>query len=383
MPDEARRRARHFREAPEKEAERAGTARTSAPQGAAPRHAAAHGAQPEAAPEPRRPRGPRWRRVAVTVVVCVLVVLLVGVGVAFAWWRHSVEQGRQAMTEEVAEHAQAEEGTIEYDGRRWRLNEDIVTICFIGYDDSSDGEYRGGQADAIIVLALDTSTGEATAINVPRDSMVTVDAYSGSSYAGQTVEQICLQYSYGDGAHTSSELMLTCVSRLLYNVPISYYFTLNVNGVGSLNDAVGGVTLTALQDLPDVGISEGEEVTLLGKAAERYVQYRELVTTGSLDRQARQIQYLRAYASKVIEVAKSDPGKLLELYQVAQDYTYTNLGLEEFTFLADTMLARGLSELEVVQLEGEMTQGEAFAEYELDKDFLREQVIETFYEVVE
>ncbi len=378
MSDEKRTGARHFREEPADESRQVAGLSPVVPhpassRRASARHVATHGA---------RPRHARRRR-ALTVVVAVLVVLLVGVGAALAWWRHSVEQGRQAMTEEVAQRAQNEEGTISYDGQRWRLNEDIVTVCFIGYDDSGDGDYKGGQADAIIVLALDTSTGEMTAINIPRDSMVTVDAYSSDSYAGQTVEQICLQYSYGDGAHRSSELMLTCVSRLLYNVPISYYFTLNVNGVASLNDAVGGVTLTALQDIPEVGVFEGEEVTLLGEAAERYVQYRELVTTGSLDRQARQIQYLRAYASKVLGLAKSDPGKLLELYEVAQDYTYTNLGLEEFTFLADTMLANGVSELEVVQLEGEMTQGETYAEYELDKDALLQQVIETFYEPVE
>lgn len=47
------------------------------------------------------------------------------------------------------------------------------------------------------------------------------------------------------------------------------------------------------------------------------------------------------------------------------------------------MLAYGVSGLEVIQLEGEMTRDEVFAEFHLDKDFLCRQVIETFYEVVE
>lgn len=327
---------------------------------------------------------PRKRRIVLTVLLVLVVVLLACAGGAYAWWRHSVEEGRRAMTEAVVERAKEQAGTIEYDGKRWRLNEDIVTVCFIGYDDSADGEYKGGQSDAILVFALNTQTGEAKAINIPRDSMVTVDAYSGDSYAGQTTEQICLQYSYGDGAHRSSELTVNTVSRLLYNVPIDYYFTLNIKGVDSLNDAIGGVTLTAVRDVPEVGIYAGDEVTLMGYTARRYVQFRDIsISDGSLDRQARQFQYLNAFVDKVLETAKSDPGKLLELYNVAQDYTYTNLGVDEFTFLADTMLAHGVSGLEVIQLEGEMTRGEVFAEYHLDKDFLRQQVIETFYEVVE
>lgn len=318
------------------------------------------------------------------IVLCVLLlVVLVGAGAAFLWWRYSVEQGRQAMSEAVVQRANEQAGTIEYEGRRWRLNEDIVTVCFIGYDNRGEGEYKGGQSDTILVFALNTTTGEAKAINIPRDSMVTVDAYSGDSYAGQTTEQICLQYSYGDGAYRSSELTANTVSRLLYNVPINYYFTLNVTGVASLNDAVGGITLTALQDVPDAGIHAGEEVTLRGKAAELYVQYRVLDDTGSLKRQERQMQYVRAYISRVLEVAGSDPGKLIDLFNVAQSYTYTNLGVDEFAFLADTMLAHGVSGLDVVQLEGEMTHGEAYAEYHLDKDFLRQQVIETFYRPVE
>lgn len=325
----------------------------------------------------------RPRRLALKIFAVIAVVLLVGAGGAYAWWRNSVEQGRRAMTEAVAQRATDQQGTIEYDGRRWRLNKDIVTVCFIGYDNTADGEYKGGQSDTILVIALNTATGEAKAINIPRDSMVTVDAYSGDSYAGQTTEQICLQYSYGDGGHRSSELTASTVSRLFYNVPISYYFTLNINGVATLNDAVGGVTLTAVSDVPTAGITEGEEVTLWGKDAQSYVQYRESDATGSLGRQERQIQYVRAYISRVLELASSDPGKLLELYNAAQEFTFTNLGVDEFAFLADTMLSHGVSGLDVVQLEGEMARGDTYAEYTLDKDFLRQQVIETFYEVVE
>lgn len=320
----------------------------------------------------------------VLIVLCViLAVLIVAAGGAFAWWRHSVEQGKKAMTEQVAERASAEDGVIEYDGKRYRLNDSIVTLCFIGYDDTADeaDAIKGGQSDTIMVLALDTLSGRARAISIPRDSMVTVDTYNGDSYGGQATEQICLQYSYGSSATRSSELVVNTVSRLLYNIPITYYFTLNIRGVADLNDAVGGVTITASRTVPESNVVEGQEITLMGEDARQYVQYRDYLgaVDSSLDRQERQKQYLQAFAARIIEIAKSDPAKLMDLYSEAGEYTCTNLGVEEYSYLVDTMLEHGFSGLETTSLSGEMQQGETFAEFYLDKDALRQEVIDTFY----
>lgn len=80
------------------------------------------------------------RHLAVKIVAGALVVVLVGVGAAYAWWRSSIEEGRRAMTEAVTQRVQEQEGTIEYDGKRWVLNEDVVLVCFIGYDNTGDEE---------------------------------------------------------------------------------------------------------------------------------------------------------------------------------------------------------------------------------------------------
>lgn len=332
---------------------------------------------------PRRRRKKSAARRVLIVLCVILTVGIVAAAGAYAWWRHSVDVGKRAMTEQVTQRASTEDGVVEYNGKRYRLNDNIVTVCFIGYDDSGDAEdeLKGGQSDAVMVLALNTSMGTAKLISIPRDSMVTVDTYSGDSYGGQVTEQICLQYSYGNTASRSSELTTNAVSRLLYSLPINYYFTLNIRGVASLNDSIGGVTLTALQTIPNTNVVEGQQVTLLGSAARAYVQYRDTQgsITSSLDRQERQKQYLKAFVSQLLQTAKSNPAKLIDLYNEAGDYTCTNLGLEEYTYLADSMLSSGFSSLEVTSLDGEMEQGETFAEFYLDKDALRQEVIDTFY----
>lgn len=325
--------------------------------------------------EPKR-KGRLRRRVLIGLFV-VLVLLAVAAGGAFAWWRHSVEAGRLALTQSVRE--KADDGTIEYKGKRYRLNEDIVSICFLGYDGHGDKPGKGGQCDSIVVLAFNTKTGAVKGISIPRDSMVTVDAYSGDSYAGQTTEQICLQYSYGDGGHRSSELTANTVSRVLYGVPISYYLTLDIDGIGPMNDAVGGVTLTPQVAVPMYSIAAGKELTLTGKQAEGYVRHRDDSATGSVDRSKRQVQYIQAFAAQALARAKQNPASLLDLFNQAQSYIYTNLGVDEFSYLADQVLAHGVSSLEIASLQGEAKLGTAFSEFYLDSDSVQRAVMDTFY----
>lgn len=330
----------------------------------------------------------RGRRIALRVLVVALVLLAAGTAGAAVMLNRSITRGRQAFEESMEKAVEDKGSTVEYEGKSYRLNEDMVSVAFIGFDNrttnASSGNDAAGQSDTVIVVALDTKTGKATGIVIPRDSMVAVDTYIDGMYNGQHTMQICLQYSYGGTSEQSSELVAQCASRVLYGMPIDYYFTLNVEGVGPLNDAVGGVTLVPVQSVPSVGISEGVETTLYGKTAERYVQYRDTSSlASSLDRQARQMSYLKAFSSKVLQNASSDPGALLSLYQTALEYTWTNLGFDQFSYLVSEMLAHGMTSFNVVSLDGEMAQGESHAEFYLDQDSVYRTVLETYYTPVE
>ena len=97
------------------------------------------------------------------------------------------------------------------------------------------------------------------------------------------------------------------MSRILYGVPIDKYFALNLEGIKPINDAVGGVTLTALYDIPNAGITKGKEVTLKGDMAEAYVRSRDMDrATAAYERGERQMQYVKAFANQVLGAVKSD-----------------------------------------------------------------------------
>ena len=142
-----------------------------------------------------------------------------------------------------------------------RVNENMVSVAVIGYDRQTEEVVPGksvGQADAIMVLAVNLDTGKTTGIGIPRDSMVEVGEFMGDTFTGMSTMQLCLAYAYGDGGELSSQYTASAVSRVLYNMPVNYYFSLDMDGVGALADAIGGVSLTPTQSIPNTNIVEGE-----------------------------------------------------------------------------------------------------------------------------
>ncbi len=339
----------------------------------------------DAAPQRRRrseesiKRIKRRRRIRTLVIVLLVIGAIVAAGWGFV--NHSVSQGKKKIEEKTQKVIKAKGDTITYNGKKYELNKHMATVAFIGFDgrDNDDGTQKG-QSDTVMVVALNTDTGEARGIIIPRDSMVAVDTYSNGSFAGQVIEQLCLQFAYGTDGDNSSALTAAAASRVLDNIPVDYYYTLNIEGVAPINDSIGGVTLVPTQTVPGTAVIEGQETTLFGTTAEKYVQWRDTsVLTSSLDRTARQVSYMQAFAAKVLSSAKSNPAVLINLYQTMGDYTWTNLGLDEFSYLATTMLEHGLTSFDVVTLQGTMQQGDTFAEFYLDQDNVKQTVVDTFY----
>ena len=329
------------------------------------------------------PKPSRKRVIGIAVLVVLLIVAMIAAGIAL-FVNHSIAQGRRKFEDSMQQMIDQSGSTIEHDGVTYRLNENMVTVAFIGFDNQvrnlTTGESTTGQADAIMIMALNTDSGRATCISIPRDSWVDVDTYIDGSYSGQNKMQLCLQYTYGSSNEQSSELVTQAASRILSGIPIDYYFTLNVRGIAPLADAIGGVTLTPVQTVPGYDIYEGVETTLSGTRAEKYVRNRDGSNdSSSLDRQARQLSFIKAFFKQALQSAAGDPSKLLSLYQTALNYTWTNLGMDEFSYIASTMIGQGVSGVDVVSLQGEMSSEGNHAAFYLDQDSVFQTVLDVFY----
>lgn len=344
------------------------------------------------------------RKFAGWVILGVFLLLIVGSVVTVFGLRWS---GKQSLTgHEAVEDVEItapdtvevqEEGMlVSYNGKKYRRNEDIITILCMGID-REDLETEGivtgesGQADTVFVVALDSSSGSVKLLNISRDSMIDVDLYNVNDEYVETSEmQLCLAYAYGDGKESSCENMKKSVSRLLYGMPIDAYAAIDLPAINVLNDAIGGVEVEVLEDLTlmDPALKQGATVLLQGNQAENYVRSREVEGEDApIDsnnaRMARQKQYLTNFIKKALEATKEDLTVPLTLYQAATSYMITDIGASEVTYLASLVLQGGFNAENIISIPGEVTLVDTHAQYHVDEAALYEIILDVFYEEVE
>lgn len=290
---------------------------------------------------------------------------------------------------EQGEEEDWQAGDVRYEGAHYRYNEDILTFLFLGIDRMGEVEpvedgIDGGQSDAIFLLALDPHKKEATVIGIPRDTMAEVEIYTRSgTLMGTDTTQLCLQHGYGDGAQLSCERSVKAVSRLFYGLPIHGYCAVNMGAIPLLNDAVGGVTLRALEkmDFKDFRAEEGEELHLEGMDAYYYLHNRDITSFNSAGRRLqRQKQYLTEYAGAALAALKEDITLPVALYGTLSRYMVTDITVDEVGYLATQ--AAGYSLGEIRSLKGATVMGEKHEEFYPDEEALYRLVLEVFYEEV-
>lgn len=277
--------------------------------------------------------------------------------------------------------------TVSYQGKTYHLNENVATILFIGTEkrDWSTPTVNGaaGEADCVLLIAMDTETGETKIVNISRDSYAHVDIYSGSgNYVESRSTQLCRAFAFGDGQAMSCENVAKSVSRLLYGLPVHSYIGVDMRAVRYANDAIGGVTLACIGDVSTpvwhVGY-DGEEITLRGPSAQNYLCYRDKTRPdGNVDRMMRQKQYIKLFMSKLMKESKKDVTTLLDLYSAVERYTFTNLTMAELTFLATCFVENGAA-FDFLTIKGEADMLGENAIYYLDRTNLYETVLDVYY----
>lgn len=330
----------------------------------------------------------KWKKVIVIVLAVILSLILALVGTFFILTSIGESQFHEGDTHISTDAVEIEdETTITYNGKKYILNENIVSILVMGIDRDNVNENFGsgnnGQADVIFVATIDTETKKASIIPISRETMVDVNLYTADGkYAGVNREQLCLAYAYGNTTEQSSKNVLTSVRRLLYNINITSYITIEMDGVEKLTDMVGGVEFTCLEDIhyKDFSPTKGEKLTLNGKNAHYYITYRDDDVEANARRMARQKQFLSALMNKTGNVIVNDFSKLTDMYSELSPYFNTNVSFAQTAYLARHCLTMNFGDmLNYKTINGTLTQGEQWIEFEADKDSILQTVIDVFY----
>ncbi len=340
---------------------------------------------------------------AVTTLVILFYIVVSAMGKARL---HSADQKiepEMMVTEEPEELTEEEqqiwqEGWVKYKGQIYAYNEDILTFLFMGIDKNDETVREvaegtnGGQADALFLLVLNPHTESIEVIGINRNTMTDIDIYNEEgAYVNTITAQIAVQHGFGNGVEESCEYQVKAVRSLFYQIPVHGYCAINAKAVIPLTDMVGGVEITALEDVRRYGdksgtvlLKEGETKLLDGETAYSYVRFRDTKQFGSADmRLQRQKQYLADMMAKVKKQTAKDILTPVKMYNELSSYMTTDVTADEVAYLSSIALNYHFDQNDIYSLQGETVQGEKFEEFYVDEDALYEMILDIFYEPVE
>lgn len=340
---------------------------------------------------PKKKRMKRWKKVLLIIgsVLLGLVILTVGT-VAILLNKGASElydnDVQIVQPENIPAEVQEHGKYIVYKGDNYVRNENVTSMLFMGVDRQlSDDKVTGiaGQADAIAVIAMDFTKGKATLIEVPRDTITDVAVYSvGGAYTGMQKTQLCLAYAYGDGKEKSCQNVLASVRNIFYNIPINTYYAIDLDGVETLNDAVGGVDVVSPETVAE--FVEGESYHLEGKDASMFVRIRDMYSPqASTLRMQRQEVYAKAYLKQIIAATKKDITTPITLFNESAPYSCTNLNPSKISVIAKELVTGKGLDFEFKKATGTITLDDSYhVNLTLDEDKFFELFLSVYYEKV-
>jgi LCP family protein required for cell wall assembly len=274
-----------------------------------------------------------WQKVLLS-ILAMLVVLAAGVSV-FAL---KVYHGSQKMADSMYSPIEREKKQ-----KSLAASEPIsILILGIANDAKRKTDFR---ANTIMVATLNNQLNKATLVSIPRDSFVEI---VGADYE----DKINHAHSIG-----GPEMMMDTVEKFL-DIPIHHYVAVNMDGLQTLVDAVGGVTVDNDFAFSAEGIDypKGKQ-HLNGWEALQYSRMRYEDPTGDYGRQGRQREVMELLINKLLSA------KSIFSYQKILDGIGEN-GKTDLTFHQMQTILTGyhscLTEIDSQQVQGEGFIGDGF-----------------------
>ena len=285
--------------------------------------------------------------------------------------------------------------TVTVGGITYREKPAVTTLLIAGIDkegaalaDEQEEKlttktYRdGGQADFLLLLAIDHTDKKIHQLQIDRDTMAEIDILGiFGNEVGTRTEQICLAHSFGATPEDNAKYTIRAVERLLDGEQIDGYYMIDYSALPALNDALGGVTVKIEYDMEHLNPEwkKGSKVTLHGKGAETFVRARMSVGSGTnKDRMVRQNEFMRNAITKMKQRISDDLSFGEQLLDSLGKLSASNMTSKR---LADEMYkARDYQILEVDHPAGEYTKDRrGYVEFHMKEGAAVEWVLEHLY----
>lgn len=275
--------------------------------------------------------------------------------------------------------------TIEYNGKKYFPRQDIKTFLIMGIDKegkvADSGSYNNdGACDVAVLAVFDEAAEEYTLLCLNRDTMVEMPVLGvGGKRAGTTVAQLALSHTYGSGLKDSCENTKETVSDFLGGIKIDYYVSFNMDAIGILTDAVGGVKVNVTDDFSAVepSITKGELVLDSSKAL-TFIRTRKGVGDQmNISRMERHKEFMNGFFSALGRKLDESDTFVLNAFEDVSEYMVTDCSVDVLGGFASRYSDYTLKE--IVSPEGDNKKGTEYIEFYADEDKLDELVIGIFY----
>lgn len=318
-----------------------------------------------------------------------LVIVLAGLLLLFVLskWENK-KPSEETASSAVSSPAYEEERELIYVGEDcYAFRENIETVLILGIDkyieDVTGSSYNNNQqSDFLILLVFDHDDESYTAVHINRDTMTEITKLGiNGEEAGSFTGQIALAHTYGRGGSDSCRNAARAVSGLFYGIEVDHYISTTMDSVGMLNDKVGGVTLTVLDDFSETfpEMTKGAEIKLDGEQAMAYVRTRYgLEEPTNLSRMERQRQYLNALKPCVVAAAESSDTFVWDMLGIVSDYLVSDCTAQNLSEVFNDVLYYKDNGIRVI--DGEDVKGEEFIEFYADELSIQQVVLDLFYE---
>ena len=279
--------------------------------------------------------------------------------------------------------------TITWNGTTYREKPAVTTLLVAGIDkagsitDFPENDYRhGGQADFLMLLAIDQNDKKIYRLQIDRDTMteVAVVGIFGND-VGTRYLQICLSHGYGINPTDNAKRTVQAVQNLLGGIEVDGYYMIGYDSMPTINDALGGVPVHLDFDMTSVNPewTQGKDIVLQGKEAEAFVRSRMTVGAGTNEeRMVRQNEFMNSAIKLMKQKLSEDLNFGDELLTMLRKNTVTNFTQKRL--LEELNIAYKFDVQAVDHPAGEYAIGEdGFVEFHMEEDAAVEWVLEHLY----
>lgn len=239
----------------------------------------------------------------------------------------------EADTQE--QHTSREEKPLSIDG-----GEDPFSVLILGVDTDVE-DSMVGRSDTIMLMTVNPNSEKTSIISIPRDTYTEIVGRG-------TQDKINHAHAFGGAS------MAVNTVQQLFDIPVDYYVSVNMDGMQQVIDAVGGVQITPPISFKQgaYNFTEGEPTVMDGPKALAYSRMRKSDPEGDYGRQFRQRQVIE---SALTNIASLDSiMNYRSILDAMSNNMKTNMAWDDMVDLFSNYRTSA-NEVEQLQLRGEGT----------------------------